>query len=158
MNEITMMFVICLAVAFVLYMQITKMTQNIDKNEALKDQILESKRQNLAVISEEQTQKYKEFCDEIDAQIRTLRQMANDGFLNDESLKDEFLAELSQYSRKLTFIQNMNIKKDATTWESELFEILNGIENSVLHSLKNGEKINYDMRENLRQSFLKVKS
>lgn len=158
MNEITMAFVICLAVGFALYMQITKMTQNIDKNEALKDENLEPKRQNLVLISNDKTQKYKEFCDEIDAQIRALRQLANDENLKDKSLKDEFLAELSQSSRKLTFIQNMNSKKDETTWESELFEILSSIEGSVERSLKDSQNINYKMRESLRESFARIRS
>lgn len=161
MSEINMAFFIAIAVAFALYMQIQKITQNIDANEAMngnKDKNLRQNTPQIAEISDDLTNAYKAFCDDIDIQIRELKQKAlYDDMLKDESLKDEFLAELSQASRKLTFIQNMNTKKDASSWESELFEILHGIENSVDKSLKNSDKINYDLREALRESFTRIK-
>ncbi|AQW86364.1 hypothetical protein CPIN18020_1171 [Campylobacter pinnipediorum subsp. caledonicus] len=158
MNDITIAFLISIAVAFALYMQIQKMTQNIDMDEALNGNLKEdNKNKNSQLLSEDNTDKYKSFCDEIDEQIRDLRQKVkdNDLFISDD-VKDEFMAELSQLSRKLTFIQNMNTKKDTKSWEKELFDILSSLENSVQKSLKNPDEINENIRENLKESFEKL--
>ncbi|AQW88017.1 hypothetical protein CPIN18021_1220 [Campylobacter pinnipediorum subsp. caledonicus] len=158
MNDITIAFLISIAVAFALYMQIQKMTQNIDMDEALNGNLKEdNKNKNSELLSEDNTDKYKSFCDEIDEQIRDLRQKVkdNDLFISDD-VKDEFMAELSQLSRKLTFIQNMNTKKDTKSWEKELFDILSSLENSVQKSLKNPDEINENIRENLKESFEKL--
>ncbi|AQW81566.1 hypothetical protein [Campylobacter pinnipediorum] len=158
MNDITIAFLISIAVAFALYMQIQKMTQNIDMNEALNGDFKEDDEdKNSQLLSEDKTDKYKSFCDEIDKQIRDLRQKVkdNDLFISDD-VKDEFMAELSQLSRKLTFIQNMNTKKDAKSWEKELFDILSSLENSIQKSLKNPDEINENIRENLKESFSKL--
>lgn len=164
MNEITIAFLISIAVAFALYSQIQKLTQNIDANEANQNnQGSQTQKAKIlltnAEISDDQIAIYKSFCDEIDYQIRELKQKAlYDDMLKSDDLKDEFLAELSQASRKLTFIQNMNSKKSISEWEAELFEILNMIEKSVQNALKNADVINDEIRSNLQASFSKLKA
>ncbi|CAD7287663.1 hypothetical protein LMG7974_00543 [Campylobacter majalis] len=164
MNEITIAFLISIAVAFALYSQIQKLTQNIDANEANQNnQGSQTQKAKIlltnAEISDDQIAIYKSFCDEIDYQIRELKQKAlYDDMLKSDDLKDEFLAELSQASRKLTFIQNMNSKKGISEWEAELFEILNMIEKSVQNALKNADVINDEIRSNLQASFSKLKA
>lgn len=166
MNDITMAFIVAVAVAFALYMQIQKMTKNIDQKEAMGEDVRDHQKQRSQIntkpalessVSEEKVKQYKKFCDDIDVQIRELKQKAlYDDMLKNSDDKDEFLAELSQISRQITFIQNMNSKKGKTEWESELFDVLERIENVVNKHLKNADAITDEVREALKESFAKL--
>ncbi|QCD45142.1 putative membrane protein [Campylobacter mucosalis] len=141
------MFIAC-SVALALYMQIQRLTKNIDANEA--NEKPSNTRYKISQ-QENKSAKYIAFCDIIDEKIRELRAMADDMAIDGK--KDEFLENLSQISKKLTFVQTMNTNSDTTKWEAELFEILERIENLVSLNLKDGESINSKLRDSLRDEF-----
>lgn len=146
MDNITLVFCVAIAVGFALYMQIQKLTKNIDANKANDSRVTAG--------GSDESQKYKVFCELIDEQIRSLKILADSAAIDGK--KDEFLESLSQISKKLTFIQTMNNSSSAQKWESELFSLLLDIENAVNLYLNDAESINTQMKERLKIGFSKL--
>ncbi|MGG7048152.1 MULTISPECIES: hypothetical protein [unclassified Campylobacter] len=145
MYNSTLMLLVVVAVGFALYMQIQKMTQNIDANEALNGQ-------NYGNFTEQDdSEKYKAFCDKIDQKIRELRVLLDDELI--EGKKDGFLEKLSQISKKLIFVQTMNNNSSKEKWENELFLLLVQIEESINFGVKDAQNAIENMRNDLKQSF-----
>ncbi|MGG7073385.1 hypothetical protein U5B43_03855 [Campylobacter sp. 9BO] len=145
MYNSTLMLLVVVAVGFALYMQIQKITQNIDANEALNGQ-------NYGNFTEQDDiEKYKAFCDKIDQKIREFRALLDDELI--EGKKDGFLEKLSQISKKLIFIQTMNNNSSKEKWENELFLLLVQIEESINFGVKDAQNAIENMRNDLKQSF-----
>lgn len=129
----------------ILYFYIKKFTNKIDEQT-----LLEPIKSDV----------YPKFCDICDEKIRQIKDEVlkeNFKFLNIEN-KDEFLEKLGDLSRKLTFIQTMNLsKKNDEIWQNELFNFLKELENLILNYLNNGEKIADDLRNYLFDEFNKLK-
>ncbi|QKF92136.1 hypothetical protein [Campylobacter sp. CCUG 57310] len=152
MDIFTMTIVVSLAVAAIIYMQIQKITKNIDQNGTLANNSPE----NLRQIS---VQKYKDFCELINSELRELKNMAlYDDMLKDVELKDSFLESLSEMSKKLTFIETMNTARNPDKWESELFEVLNRLDELVEANFKDGELVSDEIRDRLSAEFAKLQN
>lgn len=152
MDIFTMTIVVSLAVAAIIYMQIQKITKNIDQNGTLANNSPE----NLRQIS---VQKYKDFCELINSELRELKNMAlYDDMLKDAELKDSFLESLSEMSKKLTFIETMNTARNPDKWESELFEVLNRLDELVEANFKDGERVSDEIRDRLSAEFAKLQN
>ncbi|QKG29429.1 hypothetical protein [Campylobacter sp. RM16187] len=152
MDTFSMMIVVSLAVAIILYMQIQKITKNIDQNGTLANNSPE----NLRQIS---VQKYKEFCELINNELRELKNMAlYDDMLKDAELKDGFLQSLSEMSKKLAFIETMNTARNPDKWESELFEVLTRLDELVEANFKDGERVSDEIRDRLGAEFSKLQN
>lgn len=144
-------FIIIAIVAVMLYMQIQKFTNNIDEN-AVTDRQNDQKALNF-----DKNQKYKLFCQAIDGELRELKNVIlYDSELKNENFKDKFLENLSDMSKKLTFIETMNSNKDAQKWENELFTLLDRLNTLIQNNLKNGDKIADELRERLQNTFQKL--
>ncbi|MGP1484551.1 MAG: hypothetical protein ACTTJC_00380 [Campylobacter sp.] len=144
-------FIIIAIVAVMLYMQIQKFTNNIDEN-AVTDRQNDQKALNF-----DKNQKYKLFCQAIDGELRELKNVIlYDSELKNENFKDKFLENLSDMSKKLTFIETMNSNKDAQKWENELFTLLDRLNTLIQDNLKNGDKIADELRERLQNTFQKL--
>ncbi|MBR8465975.1 hypothetical protein KDE13_06375 [Campylobacter sp. faydin G-140] len=152
MNEIQLYLFIAIVAGFVLYMNIQKLTRNIDKTQA---QNLSSNTHSLSVDEVIDTRKYQHFCDAIDIQIREIKQKGlYDGKLKNDELKDSFLESLSNLSKKLTFIQTMNLNtKNPQKWENEITELLERLTVIIDENLKDSEAINDEVRDNLKVAF-----
>ncbi|CAD7287125.1 hypothetical protein [Campylobacter suis] len=145
MDSTTLMLLVVLAVGFALYMQIQKTTQNIDANEALNGQSYGN------FIEQDDSEKYKAFCDKIDQKIRELRGLLDDELIDGK--KDGFLEKLSQISKKLIFVQTMNNNASKEKWENELFSLLVQIEEAINFGVKDAQNAIENMRNDLKQSF-----
>ena len=86
MDVFSQSFIIIIIVAVVLYIQIQKLTKNIDINI-----LNQPEDQNLPVIT--QTQKYKNFCGAIDKELREIKNIV----LYDDELKDENFKDGKDY-------------------------------------------------------------
>lgn len=145
-----MMIVVCIAVGAILYMQIQKVTKNIDDKGILANNSDEK-------IKEISVKRYKEFCDLINSELRELKNMAlYDDMLKSDDLKDKFLESLSLMSKKLTFIETMNTARTSEKWESELFEILSTLDSLVEQNFKDGERISDEIRGRLQDKFARL--
>ncbi|MDO5046310.1 hypothetical protein [Campylobacter sp.] len=150
MDIVTMTIVVSLAVGAILYMQIQKITKNIDENGTLANNSPE----NLKQIS---VDKYKKFCELINNELRELKNMAlYDDALKSKELKDNFLENLSEMSKKLAFIETMNANKDSQKWEAELFEILSKLDELIEANFKDGERVSDEIRDRLQNEFSKI--
>lgn len=99
---------------------------------------------------------YPQFCDYIDEKIKALQTEVQDdaNLLKESENKDIFLEKLGDLSRKLTFIQTMNLsKKNDELWQSELFSFLKELEALIEFYYKEGEARADLLRENLMQKF-----
>lgn len=152
MDIFTMTIIVSLAVVAIIYMQIQKITQNIDASGV----VANNSPENLRQIS---VQKYKEFCELINNELRELKNMAlYDDMLKDAELKDSFLQSLSEMSKKLTFIETMNTARDTDRWESELFEVLNRLDELIEANFKDGERVSDEIRDRLSAEFAKLQN
>ena len=91
MSSIAFYAVICVIAALVLYAQIQKLTRKIDENGTLANNSPEAARQ----IS---VQKYKDFCEIINGELRELKMKA----LYDDALKSELFEVLSRLDDLVT--------------------------------------------------------
>ncbi|MCR4941867.1 MAG: hypothetical protein K5978_03620 [Campylobacter sp.] len=148
MNDITVALFIAILAGAILYMQIQKITKNIDQKVAY-----EQSDENKFALLRQNSQKYINFCDAIDENIRDLRALINDGAAKNDECKDKILSELSEISKKLAFLQSMNQNASPQSWENSLFEILSKIDNLVNENLNDADEINEKIRENLREHF-----
>ena len=68
--------------------------------------------------------------------------------------KDKCLEKLGDLSRKLTFIQTMNLsKKNDSIWQSELFSFLSEFEGVINAHFKDGEQKSDELRNELLSEF-----
>jgi len=81
-----------------------------------------------------------------------------DDALKNEDLKEKFLESLSEMSKKLTFIETMNIARNPDKWESELFEVLSRLDDLVTENFKDGERAGDEIRERLGAEFSKLQN
>lgn len=130
------------ALAFLfLYFALKKLTLQIDEKEYL---------------ALPKAEIYPAFCDSIDENINTLKaEIENEtNLLKDSEKKGEFLEKLGDLSRKLTFIQTMNLsKKSDELWQSELFSFLKELESLIEFYYLEGEQRADKLREELMEKF-----
>ncbi|KAA6224641.1 MULTISPECIES: hypothetical protein [unclassified Campylobacter] len=103
---------------------------------------------------------YPKFCDYIDEKIIDLRTKIEKEELKliNEDDKDIFLEKLGDLSRKLTFIQTMNLsKKNDNIWQSELFEFFQNLENLINEFIQNAEELNDNLRQEFANKFEELK-
>lgn len=149
MDVFSQSFIVIIAVAVVLYMQIQRLTKSIDEKQAVEQNSTKKASSNASLSA-----KYGEFCEAINSELRELKNIAlyDDG-LKDEEFKDKFLESLSDLSKKLAFIETMNSNKNSEKWESELFALLNKLNDLVERNLKNGEKIADEIKNRLEARY-----
>ena len=155
MNQIEIYIIIAVVAGVLLYLQIQKFTKRLDEEEA---EFGAPRSQISALTLQNSSEKYQKFCDSIDAQLRELKQHAlYDKALKNEDTQEKFLEELSNISKKLTFVQTMNANtKDSGKWESELMEILSRIERLVDENFKEPKETNDKIRESLKEEFTRL--
>ncbi len=155
MNQMEIYIIIAVVAGVLLYLQIQKFTKRLDEEEA---EFGAPRSQIGALTLQNSSEKYQKFCDSIDAQLRELKQHAlYDKALKNEDTQEKFLEELSNISKKLTFVQTMNANtKDSSKWESELMEILSRIERLVDENFKEPKETNDKIRESLKEEFTRL--
>ena len=124
-----------------LYFAVKKLTLNIDE-KALLEHV------NAGV--------YPEFCEIINDKIQAFKKeiQSFENALLDNDKKSETLEKLGDLSRKLTFIQTMNLsKKNDSIWQSELFGFLSEFEGVINAYFKDGERKSDKLRDELLSEF-----
>lgn len=99
---------------------------------------------------------YPEFCDIISQKIKNFQ---NEVKLSEDALcertqRGECLEKFGDLTRKLIFIQTMNLsKKNDKIWQSELFGFLSEFESIIKSYLKDGERKSDELRNALLKEF-----
>ena len=135
-------YLLIAALAFLaLYFAVKKLTLNIDEGV-----LLEGPKANI----------YPEFCEFINDKIQAFKKEIEDdeNVLLEKDDKDKCLEKLGDLSRKLTFIQTMNLsKKNDSIWQSELFGFLSEFEGVINAYFKDGERKSDKLRNELLSEF-----
>ena len=135
-------YLLIAALAFLaLYFAVKKLTLNIDEGV-----LLEGPKANI----------YPEFCEFINDKIQAFKKEIEDdeNVLLEKDDKDKCLEKLGDLSRKLTFIQTMNLsKKSDSIWQSELFGFLSEFEGVINAYFKDGERKSDKLRDELLSEF-----
>ena len=135
-------YLLIAALAFLaLYFAVKKLTLNIDEGV-----LLEGPKANI----------YPEFCEFINDKIQAFKKEIEDdeNVLLEKDDKHKCLEKLGDLSRKLTFIQTMNLsKKSDSIWQSELFGFLSEFEGVINAYFKDGERKSDKLRNELLSEF-----
>lgn len=124
-----------------LYFAVKKLTLNIDEK---------------ALLEPVKAGVYPEFCEIINDKIQAFKKeiQSFENALLDNDQKSEALEKLGDLSRKLTFIQTMNLsKKSDSIWQSELFGFLSEFEGVINAYFKDGERKSDKLRDELLSEF-----
>lgn len=124
-----------------LYFAVKKLTLNIDEK---------------ALLEPVKVGVYPEFCEIINDKIQAFKKeiQSFENALLDNDKKSEALEKLGDLSRKLTFIQTMNLsKKSDSIWQSELFGFLSEFEGVINAYFKDGERKSDKLRDELLSEF-----
>lgn len=124
-----------------LYFAVKKLTLNIDEK---------------ALLEPVKAGVYPEFCEIINDKIQAFKKeiQSFENALLDNDKKSEVLEKLGDLSRKLTFIQTMNLsKKNDSIWQSELFGFLSEFEGVINAYFKDGERKSDKLRNELLSEF-----
>ena len=124
-----------------LYFAVKKLTLNIDEK---------------ALLEPVKAGVYPEFCEFINDKIQAFKKeiQSFENALLDNDKKSEALEKLGDLSRKLTFIQTMNLsKKNDSIWQSELFSFLSEFESVINAYFKDGERKSDKLRNELLSEF-----
>lgn len=124
-----------------LYFAVKKLTLNIDEK---------------ALLEPVKAGVYPEFCEIINDKIQAFKKeiQSFENALFDNDKKSEALEKLGDLSRKLTFIQTMNLsKKSDSIWQSELFGFLSEFEGVINAYFKDGERKSDKLRDELLSEF-----
>lgn len=124
-----------------LYFAVKKLTLNIDEK---------------ALLEPVKAGVYPEFCEIINDKIQAFKKeiQSFENALLDNDKKSEALEKLGDLSRKLTFIQTMNLsKKNDSIWQSELFGFLSEFEGVINAYFKDGERKSDELRNALLSEF-----
>lgn len=124
-----------------LYFAVKKLTLNIDEK---------------ALLEPVKAGVYPEFCELINDKIQAFKKeiQSFENALLDNDKKSEALEKLGDLSRKLTFIQTMNLsKKNDSIWQSELFGFLSEFEGVINAYFKDGERKSDKLRNELLSEF-----
>lgn len=124
-----------------LYFAVKKLTLNIDEK---------------ALLEPVKAGVYPEFCEIINDKIQAFKKeiQSFENALLDNDKKSEALEKLGDLSRKLTFIQTMNLsKKNDSIWQSELFGFLSEFEGVINAYFKDGERKSNKLRDELLSEF-----
>lgn len=124
-----------------LYFAVKKLTLNIDEK---------------ALLEPVKAGVYPEFCEIINDKIQAFKKeiQSFENALLDNDKKSEALEKLGDLSRKLTFIQTMNLsKKNDSIWQSELFGFLSEFEGVINAYFKDGERKSDKLRNELLSEF-----
>ena len=124
-----------------LYFAVKKLTLNIDEK---------------ALLEPVKAGVYPEFCEIINDKIQAFKKeiQSFENALLDNDKKSEALEKLGDLSRKLTFIQTMNLsKKNDSIWQSELFGFLSEFESVINAYFKDGERKSDKLRNELLSEF-----
>ena len=124
-----------------LYFAVKKLTLNIDEK---------------ALLEPVKAGVYPEFCELINDKIQAFKKeiQSFENALLDNDKKSEALEKLGDLSRKLTFIQTMNLsKKSDSIWQSELFGFLSEFEGVINAYFKDGERKSDKLRDELLSEF-----
>lgn len=124
-----------------LYFAVKKLTLNIDEK---------------ALLEPVKAGVYPEFCEIINDKIQAFKKeiQSFENALLDNDKKSEALEKLGDLSRKLTFIQTMNLsKKSDSIWQSELFGFLSEFEGVINAYFRDGERKSDKLRDELLSEF-----
>lgn len=124
-----------------LYFAVKKLTLNIDEK---------------ALLEPVKAGVYPEFCELINDKIQAFKKeiQSFENALLDNDKKSEVLEKLGDLSRKLTFIQTMNLsKKSDSIWQSELFNFLSEFEGVINAYFRDGERKSDKLRDELLSEF-----
>lgn len=124
-----------------LYFAVKKLTLNIDEK---------------ALLEPVKAGVYPEFCEIVNDKIQAFKKeiQSFENALLDNDKKSEALEKLGDLSRKLTFIQTMNLsKKSDSIWQSELFGFLSEFEGVINAYFKDGERKSDKLRDELLSEF-----
>lgn len=135
-------YLLIAALSFLLlYFAVKKLTLNIDEK---------------ALLEPVKASIYPEFCDLINEKIQGFKNEVqhDEAVLNLSEQKSECLEKFGDLSRKLIFIQTMNLsKKSDSVWQDELFEFLKEFEAVINSYFKEGERKSDALRNTLMLEF-----
>ena len=140
-GDIILMLITVLIVGAVIKQQLGKVTQNIDNEELNPD-----------------FSYYADFCNAIDQKLSWLKELVQNGEINDISDKDKLLENIANFSKELAFIQTMNTNRNKQIWEEKLFGFLSKVDDFVISNLKDAEAISQKIKEDLKAEFDKLSS
>ena len=147
MNNITIYLLLAFFAALILYFQIQKLTKKLDEEGAVPAY---QKAAQEAIESLNNSEKYPKFCGIILKKINGLRQdILFEDVLNEAGDKDKLLDMLEQIREKIETLT----KQENANWESELFAILDELDDFVRANFKDGENKAESLRDELKKEF-----
>jgi len=147
MNNVTIYLLLAFFAALILYFQIQKLTKKLDEEGAVPayQKAAQEVLENLS-----NAEKYPKFCGIILKKINGLRQdILFEDVLNEAGDKDKALDMLEQIRDKVEAL----LKRENANWESELFAILDKLDDFVKINFKNGEDRAEELRNELKKEF-----
>ena len=143
MDQLIPVLMIVGIVAFVMIRQIDKLTRKIDAKPRESENAYERYAQFSSVIQEH----VRGIKNSLDS---TKEQESRPFKLLPDKNEVEALEKLSDFIRKLVFFETMMAKqKSAKEIESELFEVLSGLESFLIEFCEDGENLAEALREKL---------
>lgn len=144
-NILLFTFIISMVVIVIMIKQINKVTQNID-NKSIQNQ--PSVYAKFSAIIQEQIRAIK-------ADIDHTKDTPNPTYiLINESEEESSLEFLADNIRKLVFFETLNAKrKNSKDIESELFGILNSLDEFLNTKIQNGDTLANNLREEFSQKY-----
>ena len=143
MSELLSAILIGAIVAFVLFYNIKKITQKLEKEEEKSFDI------------------YSSFAIKVEEYLREIKKkVENKEFvLKNENSDKEFNEKLLKCIRELLFFETIEAKKlKKKEAEERLFEILSFVDETLIKYLQNGKEIADDLREKLYKEYEKIKN
>ncbi len=143
MSELLSALLIGAIVTFVLFYNIKKITQKLEKEEEKSFDI------------------YSSFAIKVEEYLREIKKKAeNKEFvLKNKNSDKEFNEKLLKCIRELLFFETIEAKKlKKKEAEERLFEILSFVDEILIKYLQNGEEIADDLREKLYKEYEKIKN
>ncbi len=148
MDHLIPVLVVSAIVAFFMYKNINKITANIDNFE------------------DKSYELYAKYARIVESYIKELQNnIEKNSVLADEKYKlldnidtKTVSEELSSLIRKLAFFETLQAKqKKKKELESEFFEVLSNLDDTIHKNFKNGKELADDIRDNLHNEYIKLK-
>lgn len=123
---------------FVLFLALNKMTKQID-----------------AQIPETNAPSYTLFCEAIKDELDILIQLVKDKKIHPHD-EMQALEQLDNFKRQIAYTKNINLSKDANSWQQALGEFLMKIDGYLSKSFENGSQLADLLRDNLASRFMSI--
>lgn len=149
MEDMIPLVLIIMAIVFIMYKNLEKVTSRIDNKEDVSFELYSK----YAV-------KIEEYLREIKNDIEKRTVMQNPKYsLKNEDKKEDISNAISDIIRKVAFFETVMAKrKGSEQIEEELFKILNSLDELIGDEFKNGKETADNLKEELFEEFNRLKS